>query len=75
MSGVPDNHDLAMAINTLSIKVEMLTRLQEAHNLRVDELTVAFQKGKGAVWVLVTLGGLAVAMAAMAYNIRDFFIK
>lgn len=61
----PDIHELAMAVNTLTVQVAALTKAQENHQKAVDELTNTLEKGKGVFWILSGLATFGVAIAAI----------
>lgn len=70
---LPDNHELAIAVNTLTNEVKALKLSHEEHQKCVEELNETFQKGKGALWILTALGAIVTFIVLLAKALKELF--
>ncbi len=71
MNGLPNNHELAVAINTLTLEVKALKEGYAIQQKAVEELKQTLQKGKGGAAVLMFIGGLVIGIASLGNSLMD----
>ncbi len=65
MSKEPTATEVIAKLAVLESKVDALHKRQDKLVERVDELSKVANVGKGALWAVLKLGGIAVAIGAM----------
>lgn len=59
-----DTAELKIAVAVMADRIDALTKTVEKQGKYIEELLVLSNKGKGAAWILIGLGGIAGAMAS-----------
>jgi hypothetical protein len=71
----PDLMELKVAVARLATQVEFLAKTVEKHSETIEELLELSNKGKGAAWLLISLGGIAGAAATKLVQLVPVVFK
>lgn len=70
-----DTAELKIAVAVMVNRIEALTKTVEKQGKYIEELLVLSNKGKGAAWILIGLGGIAGALASKLLPALQFVIR
>ena len=67
--------ELKIAVGIMTAQIAALTKIVERQSRDMEDLITLANKGKGAYWILITLGGLAGAIAAKLVHFLPILVK
>ena len=67
--------ELKIAVGIMTAQITALTKIVERQSKDMEDLIALANKGKGAYWILIALGGLAGAIAAKLMHFLPILIK
>ena len=67
--------ELKIAVGIMTAQIAALTKIVERNSRDMEDLIMLANKGKGAYWVLIALGGLAGAVAAKLVYFLPILVK
>lgn len=70
-----DMAEMKIALAVMSDRVAALTKTVEAQGKYIEDLVTLSNKGKGAAWILIGMGGIVGALAAKLLPIIPLLSK
>ena len=67
--------ELKIAVGIMTAQIAVLTKIVERQSRDMEDLIALANKGKGAYWILIALGGLAGAVAAKLVHFLPILVK
>ena len=67
--------ELKIAVGIMTAQIAALTKIVERQSRDMEDLIALANKGKGAYWILIALGGLAGAITAKLMHFLPILIK
>ncbi len=70
-----DVSDLKIAVAVLTQRIETLADIVDKQGKYIEELLVLSNKGKGAAWILIGMGGILGALASKLLPLVPLLVK
>ena len=67
--------DLKIAVGVMTAHVQALTKTVEKQSIELENLIALANKGKGASWILIGMGGIAGAITAKILAFLPFVVR
>lgn len=66
---------LKIAVGIMTAQLSALSKIVEKQSIELENLIALANKGKGAYWILIAMGGLAGAVAAKLVHFIPVLVK